>query len=91
MTRVRGEALCLREGVAETMNHNLSCITIALLTFGLASPAFAAEDDVIACEGKAEGEACEEADGEQGTCQPDGVDGVLECEERSRKSRERLS
>lgn len=43
------------------------------------SPA-AADDDVAACEGKSEGDACEEADGEKGTCLPDDGTDVLECE-----------
>jgi hypothetical protein len=63
------------------MNRKLSFVTIALLTMGVASTAIAADDDVVACEGKAEGDTCEDADGEQGTCQPDGADSVLECED----------
>jgi hypothetical protein len=58
--------------------------TTALLGAALllaASPALAADEDEVACEGLTEGAPCTEADGETGTCRPDASSGVLECED----------
>jgi hypothetical protein len=52
---------------------------LALLFTG--TLAYAADDDEVACEGKAAGDACTDEDGEAGTCQMDAEDDALECEE----------
>lgn len=44
-----------------------------------AAPAAAADGDVVACEGKAQGDACTDEDGQAGNCLPDDG-GALECE-----------
>jgi hypothetical protein len=55
----------------------------ALLLTSIPAMAGAPDEDHIACQGKKAGEACVEADGEKGTCQPDEEEeaNVLECED----------
>lgn len=73
-------------GKKGTKNMIRSFIRMTVPALGLAawlvtSGARAADDDEAACAGKAEGDACTEADGEKGTCEPDTDTGVLECED----------
>lgn len=54
---------------------------LALAVISNSASAFAADADVVACQGKAEGDSCAEADGDPGVCRTDAGDGRLECED----------
>lgn len=67
------------EEVMKRMKIIAAFSALALLATG--TLAYAADDDEVACEGKAAGDACTDDDGEAGTCQTDSDDAALECEE----------
>jgi hypothetical protein len=69
-------------GRNEVMFDTMPTALAVLLLTSAPAMAGAPDEDVIACQGKKAGDACVEADGEKGTCQPDEEEAkVLECED----------